>query len=365
MTETRRSFLVKLSSLMLAGEVPLASEAAQKKSPSHLKKSSDIERGSLKKKARLITPQQNAQPHPKEITNNTKNDTEQLAQLYMPLCEQLEGNIPFAYQNSDNPTFASGVCFQGFLSELGNKPAIKITPKKNCTLDLDKGMLEKFSIVYSNNPKTWNSPKMWTTDRDKNFLSNFLSKVEKIEQVTLNDCKGSFPNSKATQWGNTLFLAPPATLKDANRYAVNFYIQKAKEMHPNLFKLPPSVQLVVLDLVYNLGDTRYSNEFVKFQEAVKANDYTAMKKQCTTLNTERRNAVRKWLIESARLTNKGLSEAKITQNLQSSATSGMYPRQEPLLWRAINEGTKANCTKRAKNILTKKMCLTQSTGKKS
>ena len=322
---TRRSFLTGLFASLM---VPVASEAATKKSPSPkkpFKKGKVIYPAGYKKKSvieKIIAP----------------DEIKKLSQAYMPLCTQLEGNIPFAYQN-DYPTIGCGVLFKNFEEELGKKRAIKVSLKKGCSLTLNK-KAEDGSLVLNREYLE----KIANVDWTKSKTRTLFPEIEKVETVQLKDCNGKYPTAKTETWEKPLFLIPKETLNAANHYAAELHINKAKEIHPNLFQLPPSLRLVVVDLIYNLGDGKYKDDFTNFKNAINQINLTLAKKECTTKNSKRRNAVRQWLIESAILANKGLSEEKIKQALRKKAISGMYPREEPILWGVIDERIKADCT---------------------
>lgn len=330
----RRSFLKALFGTLAVA--PLAAQAAptKKKPPVHPKGSLGIERGSLKKKARLIVPQQKTQspaPTPQKVPTKpavkpTPSQINALAELYRPLCEKLEQNMHFCYNDKGEATIGCGVHFKGF-SELDKLPAFKIIPKKGCSLNIQK--------ISSTNWK----------DLAK------LPEVEKIEQIKLEDIKldkkeswGSKlprPKTEVLDANKPLFWIPDSTLKTANTCAARSFVEKAYEHHPDLAQLPPSVRLVVVDLIYNVGGAGYN--FPNFKTAFRQRNYANMKEQCTTKDNPRRNAVRQWLIESARLANTGLSEEKIKQALRKGVCIKMSPRCEAGLWSEVDRCTRENC----------------------
>ena len=59
------------------------------------------------------------------ITQRAESLSDKLCKIYMPLCEQVEGNIPFCYKEKDSATIGCGVHFKDF-KNLDNLGAIKI-----------------------------------------------------------------------------------------------------------------------------------------------------------------------------------------------------------------------------------------------
>ena len=262
----------------------------------------------------------------KPVVKATPAQINELAELYRPLCEKLEQNMHFCYNDKGEPTIGCGVHFKGF-SALNQLPAFKIIPKKGCSLNI----------------KT-------IKNTDWKAISK-LPEVEKIEQIKLEDIKldkketwgTKLPSPKTEVLGTDkpLFWIPNSTLATANTCAVKSFAEKAYAHHSDLAQLPPSVRLVIVDLIYNLGNGGYN--YPNFKAAIRQRDYTNMKEQCTTKDNPRRNAVRKWLIESARLASTGLSEEKIKQTLRKGVRIEMSPRCEAGLWSEVDRCTRENC----------------------
>ncbi len=334
MDVTRRNFLKGLTGFLAVLAVPSVGVAAQSKMP----------------------------------TTDTKkplSEKEKLAQLYTPLCEHLEGVMPFAYEDKGYSAIACGVHFKDFENELGNEIGIKIVPKENCSLTLgrknkngtfvlDTRELQKIANANWANPKVCES----------------YPNIESVEQVKLKDFTEECPPSNTERWAQPLLWIPnKRTLEKATKCAIDACIQKTFDLHSaDLLKLPPSARLVVVDLVYNLGDTGYgaSKNFPNFKKALRQGNLEKMKEECTTKNNSRRNTVRQCLMESAILTQKKptLSPEQIKTKLRESISkdSKYSPSREPGLWREIDKCTDENCTwlkKQMALIQSKAMCLSK------
>ena len=309
---TRRSFLTGLAGLFASLAIPSTGEAATTKP--------EIFTASEKKK---------------------------LKELYMPICEHLEGNLPFVYNDKGEATIGCGVHFKKFKKELKNEYAIKITPKEGRSLTLNKkrpngSLISNKKYIEQIVSADWTNSK--TRDR--------FPEVEKVERIKFTDTKENWtidkecPKSATLEWNKPLFWIPEVSLKKANQYATDSCIQKAWDVHHNdLLKLPVSARLVIVDLIYNLGDTGYGDKgkFPKFKEAIRTRNFEKMKEECKTKNNTRRNTVRQWLIESARLANSGLTEARIKQSLRQGVCLKMSPSCEVGLWCEVDKCTKENC----------------------
>ena len=94
---------------------------------------------------------------------------------------------------------------------------------------------------------------------------------------------------------------PTETLKKINESAIQFHVKNAYECHPNLFNLSPSLRLVVVDLIYNLGYEKYKTGFPKFQTAVQRNDLWQARKESSIKGNLRRTDAHTILIDSALL----------------------------------------------------------------
>ena len=92
-------------------------------------------------------------------------------------------------------------------------------------------------------------------------------------------------------------------------------------------------------------ENKYKDTFPKFQEAIKRRDYLSMKKECTA-NNSRRDTIRQWLVKSAMLANRNLSETEIRKKLSAGIAKDFYlsPTRESRLWCEIDKCTKENCT---------------------
>ncbi len=268
---------------------------------------------------------------PTPIIQQVKSDSDKLCKMYMPLCEQLEGNIPFCYEEKDSATIGCGVHFKDFKS-LDNLTAVKISLKNGKSLSLRN--LKKMTKMAN---ADWKNP--------KTFLE--FPEVASVKNVKLKDCKGDLPDPRNKAWKKDLFLIPKATLETANTYASNFCIQKAKELHPNLFQLPPSAQMVVVDLIYNLGFNKYKKTYPKFQKAIRQGDFKAAKNECKTGNT-RRDTVRSLLMDSLILISdnkNGYSLDEIKKKHRTPALKKDYflsMVREPVLWRVLDNCTDQN-----------------------
>ena len=222
-------------------------------------------------------------PQPK-ITQAAFDKCQLLAEEYRPLCEQLEGNLPYCYYGKTGKvTVGCGVHVKDFKS-VQNLTALKVIPKKGKKLSLDN--LNRLNQIANAN---WQDPR---TQFDE---------VEKVEIVRVKDCVGKCPKNTDEKWGKSLFLMPRKTLNKINETAIQFHVKNAYENHPNLFSLSPSLQLVTVDLIYNLGYQKYKADFPKFQEAVRKNDLWQAKKESGIKDNPRRTDAHSILIDSALL----------------------------------------------------------------
>ena len=166
-----------------------------------------------------MTTQASPDKAPAPITHRSISESEKLTQMYMPVCQQLEGNIDFCYKDKQAAAIGCGVHFKDF-SELDNLPVVKITPKKGKTLNLDPKRLQQIAVSDWRNPNT----------------HLLFPEVESVERTKLKKCDGQFPKPNATTWDQDLFWIPKVTLDKANRCAADFCVKKAIEIHPNLFQ---------------------------------------------------------------------------------------------------------------------------------
>lgn len=222
-------------------------------------------------------------PQPK-ITQAATNKCLLLAKEYRPLCEQLEGNLPYCYYGKTGKvTVGCGVHVKDF-KDVQNLTVLKVTPKTGKKFALDN--LDRLQKIANAN---WQDPKTQ------------FSEVAKVEKVKVKDCVGKCPKNIDKNWRKSLFLMPSETLDKINESAIKFHVQNAYEYHPNLFSLSPSLQLVTVDLIYNLGYEKYKTDFPKFQEAVRKNDLWQAKKESGIKDNPRRTDAHSILIDSALL----------------------------------------------------------------
>lgn len=271
---------------------------------------------------------------PTKITQVAKPDCTTLIQSYRPLCEQLEGNFPYCYYGKTGAVTAGcGVHIRDFPA-LDNSVALKLIPKKGNVF-----LLENKKRLFQMANADWNSV----------LTKTAFPEVERVEKIKLKDCTGDCPQNTDEFWDGQLFLLPKQTLDKMNEYAIDFYAQKAAELHPNLFQFMPSAQMVIVDLLYNLGTNKYLDQFIRFKKAVRNKDLSKMKDECGTSNF-RRDTIRKKLIESASLVNKkgaGLTAQELCRllrlpEIKKKKASYPGPMQEPVLWRIIDNLTVMN-----------------------
>lgn len=271
------------------------------------------------------------QKAPTPISQRAETSRAKLINLYRPLCEQLEGNLPFCYNDNGAVTLGCGVHFKDHKS-LENLTAIKISLKNGKSLSLRKiKYLNKMANADWKNPKT---------------LASF-PEVAKVQIVKLKDCKGTFPKPNNKKWEKDLFLIPQTTLNTVNNFATNFCIQKAQEIHPNLYQMAPSAQLVVLDLIYNLGHNKYKDTYPKFQKAIRTQNFKQAQKECKTGN-KRRDTVRSLLMDSIILISNnngryGLETVKkVHQKPAVKKDYFLSMVREPTLWKILDNCTNQN-----------------------
>ena len=263
------------------------------------------------------------------ITQTVKADRDSLVQSYRPLCEILEGNLPYCYYGkTGNVTVGCGVHVKDF-SGVQNLTALKITPKKKFNLDKKERLLQMANA-------NWKEPKTY----------GLFPEVEKVEYVKVEDCQGECPKSTATNWDKSLFLMPSDTLKSINDAAIHFHVQNAYECHPNLSQLPPSLRMVVVDLIYNLGKTKYQRTYPKFQGAIRGTDLWVALRECKTNNARRDNA-KQILIDSALLSEARClkkSAPDVCQELRTimgkKKSVCMKPQQEKCFWTLVDSCVK-------------------------
>ena len=223
---------------------------------------------------------------PQKMTQAALKDCDLLAQEYRPLCEQLEGNLPyFYYGKTGKMTVGCGVHAKDFKA-VQNLTVLKVTPKKGKKFTLNN----KARLIQIANAN-WQDPK--TKQR--------FPEVEKVEKIRVKNCFGKCPKNVDKLWEKPLFLMPTNTLTKINDVAIQFHVKNAYKCHPNLFSLPPSLRLVVLDLIYNLGYEKYKKTFPKFQRAVWKNDLWQARKESSLKGNPRRTDAHIILIDSARL----------------------------------------------------------------
>ena len=220
------------------------------------------------------------------ITQNTTDKCQSLAKEYRPFCEQLEGNLPYCYYGKTGKvTVGCGVHIKDFKG-VQNLPVLKVTPKKGKKFALDN--LDRLQKIANAN---WQNPES----------QKLFPEVEKVEKVQVKDCIEKCPKNTDKKWAKVLFLMPQETLKKINETAIQFHVQNAYKCHPNLFTLSPSLQLVTVDLIYNLGYEKYKTDFPKFQEALRKNDLWQAKEESGIKNNPRRTDAHAILIDSALL----------------------------------------------------------------
>lgn len=270
---------------------------------------------------------------PQKMTQSVINSCDKLVKEYTPVCEQLEENLPYCYLDEGIVATGIGVRFK-LQKGLENLTAVKLTLKDGTFLNLAK---ERRAYLFKMANADWKNPKT---------LAQF-PEVKTAEEIKLKDCDGDLPVGKTKRWDKTQFIVmPKATLSKVNQSAVNSFVQKAYEKHPNLFQLPSSAQLVVVDLMYNLGTSGYLNGFPKFRAAVAKKDLVTMKKECTTLKEDkkpdvRRNMAKKSLLEAAILASqKGMTKSLLIKKVEQSEVQKAPeygPSKEPDLWEALDK----------------------------
>ena len=213
-----------------------------------------------------------------------KQDISGLVNAYRPLCEIFEANLPYCYSDDGVKAIGMGVHlkdYAGFLDQEG----IQVTFKD--TVRLNRQTRKRLQYLADH----WD---------DKDILSEF-SNVSELKKIKLKEYTGSLPAGTATSWsGKKLVLVPTATLQNMNNVALNEDVQKALKVHPKLFELPFLAQIVVVDLVHNLGLNKYKRVFGEFQIGVNACDLQKMKAECGTKHDGepdvRRNGMKKGLL---------------------------------------------------------------------
>ena len=269
---------------------------------------------------------------PQKMTQSTEIGLGNLKDSLLPLLEQTEGNYPYCYYGKTGSITVGCGVHMGDFSSLQNLTVLKVTPKKGCSFSLDQR--KRLSKMADAN---------WGIAATKKLFPE----VEKVEMIKLKDCAGACPKNTDKKWGAQIFLMPTRTLKRINQEAIDFYVKKAYQYHPNLLRLPPSARLVVVDLMYNLGYGKYREEYPKFQEAVRKLNLTAMKEECGSSN-KRRDAIRKYLMDSALLVKaRGcrLSGEQLCRLHRAPAVKNkdfLSPACEPVLWKVLDDNTLVN-----------------------
>ena len=272
---------------------------------------------------------------PQKVTQTSVHECQSLARDYMPLCEQLEGNVPYCYSDGGSITAGCGVHFKDFKS-LENLSVLRITPKKGSIISL----ANKKRLI-----------KMADADWRAVVTKAQYPEVEKVEIIKLKDCSGKCPKGSDKVWNQQLMLMPSETLRKMNLTAAEFFAQKAYEFHPNLFQVSPSVRFVVMDLIYNLGYNKYYHSFPKFREAVRTANLQNMKNECKSKN-KRRDTVRECLINSALLSSQKTTKEDLFQKnraLVLKQNSKLGPMCEKKLWQVLDESASKDlswCQKR-------------------
>ncbi|MBO7484168.1 MAG: hypothetical protein J6T55_03510 [Alphaproteobacteria bacterium] len=272
-----------------------------------------------------------APKEPLKITQKEQSQCDALIKEYMPLCEQLEGNLPYCYYGkTGNMTVGCGVHFKDF-KELDNLTALKVTPKKGHVFSLENKE-RLFKIANAD----WTSP------------NTSFKEVASVEIISLKACGGNCPKNTDKKWRNSIILMPSKTLDKINKTAAEFFVKNAYEHHRNLFQLPPSVRLVIVDLMYNLGVGQYKKTYPKFQDAINRGDLWEARKQCKT-NNERRDNTKQFLFDSALLSKDRYlsgSPDKVCRELRTLVGKKknicVTTAKEPLLWLVIDSCTKGN-----------------------
>lgn len=258
---------------------------------------------------------------PQKAAQTVQSVTDCLVTEYMPLCAQLEGNLPYCYKDKGVVTAGAGVHLKDYAG-LGNLEAVKLTLKKGTVFNL-----EKLTRLRKMADADWKDPK----------IAALFPEVAKVEKIKLENCSGDFPEGTDKKWDKEqLIIIPSKVSEKINRKAADFCVKKAYEYHPNLFQLPPSARLVVVDLIYNLGYEKYFNKYLKFKAAVQSKDLATMKKECKTKNA-RRDTIRGCLINAALVIRK---DPKITrENLLKqirppvvAENPKLAPALEKVLW---------------------------------
>ena len=216
-----------------------------------------------------------------------------------------EGDMPCAYSDKGFMTAGCGVRFGGF-SNLDELEALRVIPKKGCTFSIKKrAYLSKMANA------NWDLPQTRT----------LFPEVERVEKIKLKNCGTQCPKSNDEAWGGNLILMPKKTLDAMNTCAVNFYIQKALEFHPNLFQLPLPDQIVVVDVIYNYGHNGYAKKGTspKFKKAVRDGNLEEIREQCNT-GSARRDCIRKTLADIPLVMRKpAMTKFLLTKTVKSNA----------------------------------------------
>ena len=270
---------------------------------------------------------------PQKITQTSTKEADKLVASYIPLCVQLEGNLPYCYKDKDVVTAGAGVHLKDYSAALATDlKAIKLTLKKGTVVNL-----EKVSRLRQMADANWNLAKTY-----KQF-----PEVEKVQKIKLKDCVGECPKATDKTWDKeNLIVLPSQVLTALNKEAACFCVKKAQEYHPKLFQLPPSARLVIVDLIYNLGHKKYFDDYPKFKTAVQKADLAGMKNECKTKNN-RRDTIRECLIDSAillsndsNMTLKNLLK-KIRVPVVKKAPK-LSPNREKSLWKELDTAATQN-----------------------
>ena len=269
-----------------------------------------------------------------KITQVAINKCQSLAEEYRPFCEQLEGNLPYCYYGKTGKvTVGCGVHVKDFKG-VQNLTVLKVTPKKGKKFTLDN--LDRLQKIADSN---WQNPK----------TKKIFPEVEKVERVQVKDCVGKCPKNTDKKWDKALLLMPQGTLKKINEGAIQFHVKNAYECHPNLFSLSPSLQLVIVDLIYNLGYEKYKTGFPKFQEAVRKNDLWQAKKESAIKDNPRRTDAHSILIDSALLCEAKYFKQTVQQICQGHRSISdkrkfayMKTQEEKAFWRLVDACTQKN-----------------------
>ncbi|MBR6232011.1 MAG: hypothetical protein IKQ99_02810 [Alphaproteobacteria bacterium] len=241
-------------------------------------------------------------PSPAPITQSVS--TESLRSSYLPFCKIVEGDTPLVYNDVGMAATACGVRLKYHAND--SWTILKITPKSAFSFR-NTDMLRRIADADWKNQKVANLKKF-----------SMLKNVEFVTVKDVKDIKGAdLPSSCAKNWTGVFYLSPASTVKKASYNATLSAVNEALACHPNLFKLPPATQWVVIDLVHNCGRVNYKKKHPKFFAAVQSGRLDLMRTECT-VKDPRRDALKQGLITASIVAKLDADEARSYEKFCSS-----------------------------------------------